>query len=415
MDGGEGSTIITEIPENLKNLCLLLTKTFYTLPHYVVLDYVQKLGCVKEDRLRDILKLEPKTLRGLIVTLKVDKFLKERTIAEETDGRSRKVNYYHVNYKAILNVTKYKIDHMRQRLEHREQTHVQKASYVCSTCKRCYDALDVQRIMNMETGELMCWQCNGQVVPDETAGPSEETRSSLAKFNDEMAAIFSMLQQLDGIRFARQILEPPIIITKDEPQEAERNGNALQVGARMFSNAEKTRSDLYGNGIMVSIGERQEIQVESKEKVPWLQHNTHEEAVLNGLEEPSMSALNGSSLHEEKHADEESLLAQFLGEAATIDIGTLLHNTEGVKELHTENSSPARSINHSVSGEENNHDVETQQNGFEKNGTQLDEDLFVAVQGRQLRFEDLNQELVDLMTEKERQFYIDLVVSSVFF
>lgn len=52
----------------------------------------------------------------------------------------------------------------------------------------------------------------------------------------------------------------------------------------MFSNAEKTRSDLYGNGIMVSIGEKQEIQVESKEKVPWLQHSTHEEGQPPGGE-----------------------------------------------------------------------------------------------------------------------------------
>lgn len=52
----------------------------------------------------------------------------------------------------------------------------------------------------------------------------------------------------------------------------------------MFSNAEKTRSDLYANGIMVSIGERQEVQVESKEKVPWLQHLVNEDAGPSGIE-----------------------------------------------------------------------------------------------------------------------------------
>lgn len=45
--------------------------------------------------------------------LKVDKILKERLVSEETDGRARKVNYYFINYKALLNVAKYKIDHMR--------------------------------------------------------------------------------------------------------------------------------------------------------------------------------------------------------------------------------------------------------------------------------------------------------------
>lgn len=50
----------------------------------------------------------------------------------------------------------------------------------------------------------------------------------MAKFNDDMAGIFSMLQQLDGIRFARHILEPPITITRDEPSEGDRQA-ALQV------------------------------------------------------------------------------------------------------------------------------------------------------------------------------------------
>ncbi|CAD5226304.1 unnamed protein product [Bursaphelenchus xylophilus] len=358
--------------------------------------------------------METKTFRTLLNSLKVEKFVKERTISEETDGRARKVNYYYVNYKAILNVTKYKIDHMRQKLEHREQTHVQRASYMCATCHRAYDALDVQRIMNMETGELICWQCNGQVVADETAGPSEETRSSLAKFNEEMAGIFSMLQQLDGIRFARHIIDPPITVIKDEPRD-DRNPNALQVGARMFSNAEKTRSDLYSNGIMVSIGERQEVQVESKEKVPWLQHNTHEEVAGNGMEESS-SALNGLSLKEEAGEAEPSLLAPLLGDAATADIGALIHEAESIKEPHSESHSPTRSINNTNSIDEFSQVTEeTPHKNGSSNGINHDQDLYVTVQGRQIRFEDLNQELVDSMSNKERQEYIDLVANSVFF
>lgn len=62
-----------------------------------------------------------------------------------------------------------------------------------------------------------CWNCNHQVVVDKTSGPSEETRNLMASFNENMAGIFSMLQQMDGIRFARHILEPPMIKTADAP------------------------------------------------------------------------------------------------------------------------------------------------------------------------------------------------------
>lgn len=64
---------------------------------------------------------------------------------------------------------------------------------------------------------------------DKTSGPTEETRNLLAKFNDDMAGIFSMLQQMEGIRFARQILEPPIIKTVDVPSEKKEQSEILGV------------------------------------------------------------------------------------------------------------------------------------------------------------------------------------------
>jgi hypothetical protein len=49
----------------------------------------------------------------LLIALRMDKIVKERVNAEEVDGKSHKFNYYFINYRALLNVTKYKLDHMR--------------------------------------------------------------------------------------------------------------------------------------------------------------------------------------------------------------------------------------------------------------------------------------------------------------
>jgi hypothetical protein len=49
----------------------------------------------------------------LLIALRMDKIVKERVNAEEVDGKLRKFNYYFINYRALLNVTKYKLDHMR--------------------------------------------------------------------------------------------------------------------------------------------------------------------------------------------------------------------------------------------------------------------------------------------------------------
>jgi len=270
------SSLVSEVPENLRRLVLLLAKVFYGPNHYVLMDYLQRNVCVKEERLREILKLEGRFLRSLLVTLKVDKFITERLIAEENDGRSRKINYYHVNYKGILNVTKYKIDHIRLKLETREQDNSRRASYVCSGCGKHYDALDIGNIFNFELNQMICWNCNQRVVQDKTTGPSEETRNLLAKFNDDMAGIFSMLQQMDGIRFARHILEPPIVRIVETQAENKEPQQMLGLGERRFNTDQPNRSAIYSNGITVSIGEAVEETIEAKSAVPWLQHTTYD-------------------------------------------------------------------------------------------------------------------------------------------
>jgi transcription initiation factor IIE alpha subunit len=72
MDNSQaGSSVVNEVPETLKRLVLLLSKVFYGQHHYVVMDYLQRNVCLKEERLRDILKMETRFLRQLLVTLKV--------------------------------------------------------------------------------------------------------------------------------------------------------------------------------------------------------------------------------------------------------------------------------------------------------------------------------------------------------
>lgn len=62
---------IAEIPEMLKKLLLFLVKTFYGLEHFVLADYIQRKTIVKEEAIRDVLKIDLKYLRQLILPLKV--------------------------------------------------------------------------------------------------------------------------------------------------------------------------------------------------------------------------------------------------------------------------------------------------------------------------------------------------------
>ena len=47
----------------------------------------------------------------------------------------------------------------------------------------------------------------------------QASRSSLARFNEQMAPLYSMIQSLDGIRLAQHLLEPPLKISENVAPE----------------------------------------------------------------------------------------------------------------------------------------------------------------------------------------------------
>uniref|UniRef100_A0AC35G3F1 HTH TFE/IIEalpha-type domain-containing protein n=1 Tax=Panagrolaimus sp. PS1159 TaxID=55785 RepID=A0AC35G3F1_9BILA len=142
------------VPEFLKTFILTIAKTFYGVEHFVIADYIQRNVCVKEEKLRQFLKFDPKTLKPFLVQLKVDKIIKERIVTEEIDGRQRKIPYYFVNYKGAINVTKYKLDQIRTKLESQEQSQINRASFHCVNCGRQYDQLDVGKLFQPDTGKM---------------------------------------------------------------------------------------------------------------------------------------------------------------------------------------------------------------------------------------------------------------------
>lgn len=64
-------TFVTEVPEILRKLTLFLVKVFYGLDSFVVLDYIQRKTIVKEEYIRDTLKVDQKYLRQILTPLKV--------------------------------------------------------------------------------------------------------------------------------------------------------------------------------------------------------------------------------------------------------------------------------------------------------------------------------------------------------
>ncbi|KHJ46185.1 TFIIE alpha subunit [Trichuris suis] len=186
MDAGGGVTVVNEVPDNMLRLVRLVTKAFYGPEFSVVIDLLIRNVSMREEELRSMLKFEPKQLRGILITLKNDKMVKERQETEpRAEGRPLRHNYYFISYASMLNMVKYKLDLMRKKLESQENSSSNRSSFKCTKCSKVYSDLEIN----------VLW--NGQ-----------EMKTSLAKFNEQLWPLFDLLISLEGIQLAPHLLEP---------------------------------------------------------------------------------------------------------------------------------------------------------------------------------------------------------------
>nr|KAG5692637.1 hypothetical protein BaRGS_003527 [Batillaria attramentaria] len=114
--------VATEIPIALKKLVRMITRGFYSIEHALVVDMLVRHPCIKEDDLAELLTYEKRHLRSLLNTLKNEKFLKSRMRVEtDAEGRTTRHSYYFISYNVFVNIVKYKLDHIRKKIETEER------------------------------------------------------------------------------------------------------------------------------------------------------------------------------------------------------------------------------------------------------------------------------------------------------
>jgi len=97
---------------------------------------------MKEKELEELLKFDTKLLRSRLATLRTEKFVQTRLRMETgQDGKAVKVNYYFINYKSLVNVIKYKLDHMRKKMETQERDATNRASFKCTNCLKTFTGI----------------------------------------------------------------------------------------------------------------------------------------------------------------------------------------------------------------------------------------------------------------------------------
>jgi len=132
--------------------------------------------------MEELLKFDLKLLRARMATLKSEKFVQLRLRMETgPDGKAQKVNYYFINYKSLVNVIKYKLDHMRKKMETQERDATNRASFKCTYCEKSFTDLEAGELYDPMTDQFQCTFCKQLVEEDESAGPKTDSRLMVAR------------------------------------------------------------------------------------------------------------------------------------------------------------------------------------------------------------------------------------------
>lgn len=315
---------------------------FYNIEQKLVIDMLVRRRETKEDDLVEVLKFERKHLRSLIQQLRQDKFINVRLIMEtDEDGKSTRRNYYSINYRMFVNVVKYKIDHMRRKLETEERDLTSRASFICQSCSKTFTDLEIGQIYDPSRSQFRCSYCDGIVDEDPNVRPMADSRLVMANFNQQMEHIYALLQETENIKWSiNEADRNNITVTSSTSCGGTSNGGAAGANTNTTTNGSLS-SDQQGQGLTVNGNLQDDYLVkicgleekDKKEPKKSLVINPEVEALLLREESP---ANNSTTIQESFHEEEETTNPPML----MISVGQSKIPVDEISDEHVQMMSP---------------------------------------------------------------------------
>ncbi|KFZ66190.1 General transcription factor IIE subunit 1 [Podiceps cristatus] len=415
----EEQNTIAEVPAALKRLAKYIMRGFYGVEYSLALDILIRYPCVKEDDLLQLLKYERKQLRTILNTLKADKFVKLRMRVETgPNGKSTRHNYYYINYKVLVDVVKYKLDHIRRKIEADERDSTTRSSFKCPSCSSTYTDLEVNQLFDVFTGIISnldnvaetfrCTYCNTEVEEDASALPKRDARTLLAKFNEQIEPIFVLLRETEDIVLPYDLLEPqPTEIPElSESFDQKVGSSVLESHSRpeKWANKSSSSGNMYTQNVVIDVQDSEPKKKRgktTKEQPIWMTQSTVERATA-----ATNNSVGVNTSEETKESVKETVTDSEI-------IKTLLIHES--KSSSSTDQAPAVRSKLPASGSDTSETEEDAKPSQEKvagsnfeGEEQETEGPILMVAGQPHSYSEVseNPELVSLMTDDEREAYI---------
>ncbi|KAG5852393.1 hypothetical protein ANANG_G00061940 [Anguilla anguilla] len=377
--------LLTEVPAALKRLAKQVVRGFYGVEHALALDILIRNPCVREEDMLELLKFDRKQLRSVLNTLKADKFVKCRMRVETApDGKTTRHNYYFINYRLLVNVVKYKLDHMRRRIETDERDSTNRASFRCPCCSKTFTDLEANQLFDPMTGTFRCTFCQTEVEEDESALPKKDARTLVARFNEQIEPIYVLLRETEDVNLSHDLLEPEPAEIPALKQSRDRAAQAAAGAAGRGPGGRGPPRGVVVEGLHASEGKA------PRERPVWLTESTVQGAysdadALNNVGEDMGAHRPGDGGREAQPNENEERL--------------------GERHQRIGRGLPAAPAPRGGPREEEVEDEEEDE--FEEVG---EEEPTVLVGGRPFSYHDVSQrpELVEQMSPQEKEAYIEM-------
>ncbi|KAK4526913.1 hypothetical protein GAYE_SCF29G4832 [Galdieria yellowstonensis] len=212
---------MAQVPKQVEDLVRVIARAFYTDLYIVVIDALVREKYIRQDLLSKKLHVPMKELRKLLLKLQEQKLVKcevrvQRKPAKNSGEypRAIKATFWYIDYVNLVDMTKYRVDGMRQKVaEMISQGHLHQ-SFQCQKCKEVYSSLDTARLFVPSQGVLRCDNvilrntvCNGLVEEVELQGQVASIKELQTRMENELRPILELLAQAEQERVPVHPLE----------------------------------------------------------------------------------------------------------------------------------------------------------------------------------------------------------------
>lgn len=209
----------------LSTLAGRVVRAFYDSKTVAVLDALvlcRRMGA-KDEHLKNYLKLPFKDVVKACQKLREERFVKQehRTELTRVDGRRVTRSYYIVDWRNLIDVTKWKLWRIRKQLEQQMQKAKANMGYRCPLCRATFTPLDAQSLLDMSTGLFKCRICGTEVEENNgtvTEDGVQTNEDILSRFMEQTRSILDILKLTDDMELPEPVTDALNLPETDKSQ-----------------------------------------------------------------------------------------------------------------------------------------------------------------------------------------------------